>query len=68
MGYHIAGTRRNNREERLERVIGFYLPVLLAVLGTLVYHIAQKTMPRAVSPFLPLAFAFSQTRRCVLLD
>ena len=37
----------------------FYVPMMLSVLGTLVYHIAQKTMPREVSPFFPLAIAFS---------
>ena len=43
----------------MERSIGFYLPVLLTVVGTLAYHVAQKTMPRPVSPFFSLAVAFS---------
>jgi drug/metabolite transporter (DMT)-like permease len=30
----------------------------MTVVGTLVYHVAQKTMPRPVSPFAPLAVAF----------
>jgi drug/metabolite transporter (DMT)-like permease len=33
--------------------------VLVTVVGTLLYHIAQKTMPRAVSPFVLLAASFS---------
>lgn len=39
--------------------IGYYLPLLLAVAGTLLYHLAQKTMPPAVSPLLLLAAAFA---------
>ena len=52
----------------LERSIGYYFPVLLTVVGTLVYHIAQKTMPRPVSPFFSLAVAFSiATIVCLLV-
>jgi drug/metabolite transporter (DMT)-like permease len=43
----------------LERGIGFYFPVLLTIVGTLVYHVAQKMMPQPVSPFFSLAVAFS---------
>ncbi len=43
----------------MEHSIAFYFPLMLTIVGTLLYHIAQKTMPRAVSPFIPLAIAFA---------
>ncbi len=43
----------------MERSIVFYFPLALTVAGTMLYHLAQKTMPRAVSPFAPLAVAFA---------
>jgi drug/metabolite transporter (DMT)-like permease len=42
----------------LERPIVFSIPVVLTVLGTVAYHVAQKTMPRPLSPFLLLAISF----------
>ena len=37
----------------------FYLPLLLTVSGSVLYHLAQRTMPRAASPFAPLMAAFA---------
>ena len=52
----------------MERSMVFYFPLMLTVFGTLLYHVAQKTMPRAVSPFIPLAAAFAvATVLCVVL-
>ena len=52
----------------LERSIGYYFPLLLTLVGTLVYDIAQKTMPRPVSPFFSLTVAFSiATIVCLLV-
>ena len=52
----------------MEHPISFYLPLVLTVVGTLLYHLAQKTMPPAVSPFglLAAAFAIALTL-CLLL-
>ncbi len=52
----------------MEHPIGYYLPLVLTVVGTLLYHLAQKTMPPAVSPFglLSSAFAIALTL-CLLL-
>jgi uncharacterized membrane protein len=33
----------------------FYLPILLMILGTTTYHIAQKSVPAQVNPLLSLA-------------
>jgi uncharacterized membrane protein len=50
----------------MEHSMKFYLPLIFTVVGTLLYHIAQKTMPPAGSPFLPLAVAFAiATALCV---
>jgi len=43
----------------MEHSFGFYFPLTLAVAGTLLYHVAQKTMPRDINPFAPLATAFA---------
>lgn len=51
----------------MERSVAFYFPMMLTVGGILLYHIAQKTMPPAVSPFVPLTAAFSiATILCLL--
>ncbi len=51
----------------MERSIVFYFPLALTVVGTLLYHLAQKTMPRAVNPFALLAVAFATALALCLL-
>ena len=52
----------------MEHPLGYYLPLILTVVGTLLYHLAQKTMPPAVSPFGLLASAFAiALTLCLLL-
>ncbi len=51
----------------MERSIVFYLPLALTVAGTLLYHVAQKTMPQAVSLFVLLAVAFATALALCLL-
>src|SRR5438445_1270380 len=59
--------RKNPKERGMERSIVFYFPLALTVVGTLLYHLAQKTMPRAVSPFALLAVAFATALALCLL-
>ncbi len=52
----------------MDRPIGFYLPILLTVAGSVLYHVAQRTMPKTASPFAPLAAAFATALLlCVLV-
>jgi drug/metabolite transporter (DMT)-like permease len=51
----------------MEHPIGSYLPLILTIAGTLFYHLAQKTMPPAVSPFGLLASAFAVALTLCLL-
>src|SRR5690348_10261720 len=52
----------------MEHPITFYLALVLTVVGTLLYHLAQKTMPARVSPFGLLASAFAiALTLCLLL-
>jgi drug/metabolite transporter (DMT)-like permease len=37
----------------------YYLPILLAVGGTLLYHLAQKSVPAASNPFFVLTLAYA---------
>src|SRR2546422_4269326 len=59
---------KNPKERGMERSIVFYFPLALTVVGTLLYHVAQKTMPRAVSPFALLAVAFATALALCLLS
>jgi len=43
----------------MEHRSGYYLALILTIAGTLLYHLAQKTMPPRVSPFGLLAWAFA---------
>lgn len=36
-----------------------FLPLLLSVSGGVLYHIAQKSVPRAVSPFVAILIAYA---------
>ena|SRR5262247_985450 len=45
----------------------FYLSLAMTVAGTLVYHIAQKSTPRDVNPFLALAVSFGTAAAVCLL-
>jgi drug/metabolite transporter (DMT)-like permease len=40
-----------------------WLSLLLAILGTVVYHLMQKSTPRAINPFFSLSLTYS----CALL-
>jgi hypothetical protein len=37
----------------------FYLPVILAVFGNILYHSAQRLTPQAANPFLSVGLSFS---------
>ena len=43
----------------MEHHLGYYFALILTVVGTLLYHVAQKTMPPTVRPFGLLAAAFA---------
>ena len=43
----------------MDQPVRFYLPLLLTVAGSVLYHLAQRTMPTGVSPFAPLLAAFA---------
>lgn len=43
----------------MDQPLRFYLPLLLTVSGSVLYHLAQRTMPRAASPLAPLMVAFA---------
>jgi drug/metabolite transporter (DMT)-like permease len=52
----------------MKHPMSYYLPLILTVVGTLLYHLAQKTMPSAVSPFGLLAAGFATAfTLCLLL-
>ena len=52
----------------MEHQSGYYLALTLTIAGTLLYHLAQKTMPPRVSPFGLLAWAFAiALTLCLLL-
>jgi len=44
--------------------MSFYVPVLFAIVGTVLYHLSQKTMPAKANAFFCLAWAFGLA--CVL--
>jgi len=43
----------------MDQPIRFYLPLLLTVAGSVLYHLAQRTMPKAAAPLAPLMAAFA---------
>ena len=36
----------------------FYLPILMAICGGVIYHISQKAMPKEVHPFVAIILAY----------
>jgi hypothetical protein len=44
--------------------MSFYVPVVFAIVGTVLYHLSQKMMPAKANAFLCLAFAFGLA--CIL--